>query len=131
MTFGLLREAARRAEAASEPDAAARAVAYGVEMQKKAALAVACTLLALLGAAVAIRFPRGDRRLVLGAAATVFSGYYFVTVAGEALADRQILSPLVAMWMANALLLVLAALLMWGAGRPRHGDGVESLAVNG
>jgi len=131
MTFGQLREAARRAEAATEPSAAARAAAYEVEIQKKAALAVACILLALLGAATAIRFPRGDRRLVFGAAATVFSGYYFVTVAGESLADRQMLSPLVAMWMANAILLVLAALLMWAPGRSRHADGAESLAANG
>lgn len=131
MTFGQLREAARSAEAATEPTAAARAAAYEVEMQKKAALAVACILLALLGAAVAIRFPRGDRRLVFGAAAAVFPGYYVVTVAGESLADRQMLSPLVAMWMANAILLILAALLMWGPGRPRDADGAETLAVNG
>ncbi len=131
MTFGQLRAAVRRAEAATEPSAAARAAAYEVEIQKKAALAVACILLALLGTAVAIRFPRGDGRLVFGAAVTVFLGYYAVTVAGESLADRQMLSPLLAMWMANAILLVLAALLIWGAGRPRHADGAEGLAVNG
>lgn len=131
MTFGQLREAARRAEAATEPNTAARAAAYEVEIQKKAALAVACILLALLGAATPIRFPRGDRRLVFGSAATVFAGYYVITVAGESLADRQMLSPLVAMWMANAILLVLAALLLWGRGRPHYADGAESFAVNG
>lgn len=131
MTLGQLREAARRAEAVHEPSAATRAAAYEVEIQKKAALAVACLLLAMLAAATAIRFPKGDRRLVFGAAATVFTGYYVVTVVGESLADRQLLPPLLAMWMANAVLLALAALLMWGPGRPHHADGEERLAVDG
>lgn len=117
MTFGELREAARSAEAATGPGAAVRAAAYEVELQKKSALAVASILLALVGAATSIRFPGGDGRLVFGAAVTVFTAYYVVIIAGESLADRQMLSPLVAMWMANVLLLVLAALLVW---RPRR-----------
>jgi len=131
MTVGELREAAGRARTATGADAAARMAAYEVEIQKKFALAVASIILALVGAATAIRFPRGDIRLVLGAAGGVFTGYYLLLVVGESLADRQMLSPLVAMWMANAILLVVALLLMWRSGSPGPTRGAETLAING
>ena len=88
-------------------------------------------VLALLGAATAIRFPRGGVGLVLGASALVFTGYYLLLVVGEALADRQMLSPFVAMWMANGGLLATALLLLWQPGRPGPAHGAETLAIDG
>ena len=131
MTVGELREAAGRARIEAGTDGAARAAAYEVEIQKKVALAVASIFLALVGVAVTIRFPRGGVGLVVVAAAGVFSAYYFALVAGEALADRQVLSPFVAIWMANAGLLVVALLLAWRPGRPRPTRGAEALAIDG
>jgi lipopolysaccharide export LptBFGC system permease protein LptF len=131
MTIGELRKAAGTARSESRSDAAARAAAYEVEIQKKVALAVASIFLALVGATIAIRFPRGGARLVLVAAGAVFTGYYFVLVAGESLADRQMLSPLVAMWMANGALLVLALLLAWRPSRPHRTNGTGTLAIDG
>ncbi|MEX1184912.1 MAG: LptF/LptG family permease [Gemmatimonadota bacterium] len=130
MTIGELREAARTASATGEAGAA-RAAAYQVEIQKKFALAAACVVLALAGAATAIRFPRGGLRLVLGASAVVFTGYYLSLIAGESLADRLVISPWVAMWMANAILVAVVLLLI---ARPRrHGptSGADTLAIGG
>ena len=128
MTIGELRSAARSARADDGPDALARVATYEVEIQKKFALAAACIVLALAGAAIALRFPRGGIGLVFGASLVVFTAYYASIVTGEALADRQVMSPLVAMWMANALFLAVAMLLMWRPSRPRR---EESLAISG
>jgi len=131
MTIGELREAAREARASTGTDAAARAAGLEVEIQKKFALAAACMVLALAGAAIAIRFPRGGPGLVLGAGGLVFTGYYLAVVAGESFADRQVVSPLAAMWAANACLLVVTLLLAWPRRRPDPGGGAETLAVDG
>ena len=118
MTTGELREAARTALTAAGPNAAVRALEYEVEIQKKFALAAACLVLALAGAAIALRFPRGGKRLVLAACVVVFVGYYLSLIAGETLADVQVISPFVAMWTGNALLLAGALLLAWRPGHP-------------
>lgn len=126
MTFGELRHAAREARIAAGADARARAAGLEVEVQKKLALAAACLVLALLAAATAIRFPRGGGGLVLGVAAVVFAGYYLVSVTGESLADRQLLSPFLAMWMADGFLLAVAVVLLRRSGGAAPG-GVGAL----
>jgi lipopolysaccharide export LptBFGC system permease protein LptF len=68
---------------------------------------------------------------VLAASVFVFIVYCLLFVAGEVLADRQLLSPVVAMWMANAILLAFALLIV---RRPRRSDpthGAETLAIGG
>jgi lipopolysaccharide export LptBFGC system permease protein LptF len=131
MTIGELREAARSARIDAGPGAAARAAAYEVEIQKKFALAAACVVLALAGAAIALRFPRGGAGHVTLASGIVFTGYYVSLIAGESLADRQMISPFVGMWMANAFLLTVALLLVGRPGRPRAAGEAESLAIGG
>jgi lipopolysaccharide export LptBFGC system permease protein LptF len=128
MTIGELRVAARSARLDAGPDAFARAVSLDVEIQKKYALAAACVVLALAGAAIALRFPRGGMGLVIGASLATFGAYYVCLVAGEFLADRMLVPPLAAMWMANALLLA-AALLLWRSRSPRAPGGAGSLAI--
>jgi lipopolysaccharide export LptBFGC system permease protein LptF len=129
MTISELREAARSARTDAGRDAAARAAAYDVEIQKKFALAAACVVLALAAAAIALRIPRGGVGHVTLASGIVFTGYYLSLVAGESLADRQMISPFVGMWMANAFLLAVVLLLVWRPGRPRAEGGAESLAI--
>lgn len=127
MTIAELREEAQRVRAVAGPDAAARAAAYEVEVQKKFALAAACLVLALVGTTTALRFPRGGLVLVLGAGGVVFTAYYTVLVAGEGLADALVMSPFAAMWMANALLLAVGLLLArQPRGRRRGADGVSA-----
>lgn len=127
MTIGELREAAQRARTATNADDS-RAVTYEVEIHKKFALAAACVVLALAGAAIAIRFPYGGVGIVLSTSGLVFTGYYLSLVAGESLADREVISPLVGMWIANAFLLAVALLLVWRPSRPHR---AETLALGG
>ncbi|MGH8430532.1 MAG: LptF/LptG family permease [Solimonas sp.] len=115
MTIGKLRAEARRARTNAGPDALAQAAIYEVEVQKKYSIAAACVILALLGVALALVSPRGGVRLVFVASFNVFIVYYVSLVAGESLADRLVISPFVAMWLANAFCLLLAAAL--GASR--------------
>lgn len=123
MTIGELREAAQSARSSPGEQAVARAAAFEVEIQKRLALAAACMVLALTGASLVTRFPRGGTGLLIGGSALVFAGYYAALVAGESLADRQVIAPSVAMWMANALLLGAALLLAWRPSRLQPDSG--------
>ncbi|HEX6632115.1 MAG TPA: LptF/LptG family permease [Gemmatimonadaceae bacterium] len=76
---------------------------YDVEIQKKFALAVACVIFVLLGAPIALRFPRGGVGLVIGVSLAVFALYYVALIAGESAADAGYLPPVIAMWAANAI----------------------------
>ena len=99
--------------------------------KKKLALPTACVVLALAGMAIALRVPRGGTWLVIGASALVFAAYYMLMVAGEDLADRLVISPVVAMWGANALLLAAALLAMWRRRAPLASGGSGALVVGG
>jgi lipopolysaccharide export LptBFGC system permease protein LptF len=56
---------------------------------------------------------------------------YVSLVAGKAFAERQVISPFVGMWMANAFLLAVVLLLVWRPGGPDAARGAESLAIGG
>ena len=131
MTLGELQAAAITARAATGADAARAAAVYEVEIQKKFALAAACLFLALAGAATAIRFPHGGVGLMLGATAFVFTGYYVSITTGESLADRQVISPLVGMWMANAFLLAVGLLLVRRPSSAAPAGDPETLGIGG
>ena len=90
---------------------------YDVEIQKKFALAFACIVFVMIGAPIALRFPRGGVGLVIGASVGIFALYYIGLVGGEALADRLLLSPFIAMWLTNILFLVIAAVLLSRMGK--------------
>src|SRR5690606_16876401 len=77
---------------------------YRVEIEKKFSIAAACVVFVLLGAPIALRFPRGGVGLTIGVSLGVFAVYYVGLLAGEALSDRGLVDPAIAMWGANALL---------------------------
>ncbi len=79
---------------------------YDVEIQKKFALSAACIVFVLIGAPIALRFPRGGVGLVIGVSLGVFAIYYVGLIAGESLADRAFLTPFWAMWAANVILTI-------------------------
>jgi lipopolysaccharide export system permease protein len=103
---------------------------YDVEIQKKFALAFACIVFVMIGAPIALRFPRGGVGLVIGASVGIFALYYIGLVGGEALADRLIMGPFLAMWLTNLLFLGIAALLLSRMGKEgataRGGDMAEA-----
>ena len=90
---------------------------YEVEIHKKFSLAVACIVFVLLGAPIALRFPRGGVGLVIGASLGVFALYYVCLIAGESMADDGVLPPWVAMWAANLIFTLVGVLLFSRMGR--------------
>ena len=90
---------------------------YDVEIQKKFALAAACVVFVLLGAPVALRFPRGGVGMTLGVSLVVFAIYYVGLIGGEALADRGLLTPFWAMWAANVVFAAVGLVLLARMGR--------------
>ena len=77
---------------------------YRVEIEKKFSIAFACIVFALLGAPIALRFPNGGVGLTISVSFAVFGIYYVGLLGGEALADRNLLDPAIAMWTTNVLL---------------------------
>ncbi|HUF66529.1 MAG TPA: LptF/LptG family permease [Gemmatimonadaceae bacterium] len=109
---------------------------YGVEIHKKLALAVACLVFVLLGAPIALRFPRGGVGLVIGVSIVVFGLYYVALIGGQALGVRGYVPPALAMWGANLLFGGVGVILLLRMGREtatsRGGDArelVETLRV--
>ena len=106
---------------------------YDVEIQKKFSLAAACVIFVLVGAPIALRFPRGGVGLVIGVSFAIFGLYYVGLIGGETLADKGMLPPWVAMWAANIILLGIGIVLASQMGREsttaRGGDFRELLAT--
>jgi lipopolysaccharide export system permease protein len=106
---------------------------YDVEIQKKFSLAAACVVFVLIGAPIALRFPRGGVGLVIGVSFVIFGLYYVGLIGGEALADRGYLPPWFAMWLANIILLIVGLMLAARMGREsattRGGDFGELLVT--
>ena len=92
---------------------------YDVEIQKKFAISVACAIFVLLGAPIALRFPRGGVGLVIGVSFAVFGLYYVGLIAGEPLAQNGTVSPFWAMWASNVIFLVVGLALLARVGRSR------------
>ncbi|MFG1691740.1 LptF/LptG family permease [Gemmatimonadota bacterium] len=90
---------------------------YGVEIHKKYAIAFACIVFVLIGAPLAIRFPRGGVGMVIVTSMAVFSLYYVCLISGEALADRGYMHPALAMWAPNSLFLFVGVYLVRGMAR--------------
>jgi hypothetical protein len=109
---------------------------YLVEIHKKFSLAVACLVFVLVGAPIALRFPRGGVGLVIGVSLGIFALYYVGLIGGEALADRSIISPFWGMWGANVIMAVLGVIMTARMGREGEtarggdfGDMLETIRV--
>ena len=109
---------------------------YLVEIHKKFSLAVACVVFVLVGAPIALRFPRGGVGLVIGVSLAIFALYYVGLIAGEALADRSIISPFWGMWGANVIMAVLGLIMTARMGREGEtarggdfGDMLETIRI--
>jgi lipopolysaccharide export system permease protein len=100
---------------------------FAVEIHKKFAISFACIVFVLLGAPLALRFPRGGVGLVIGVSLIVFALYYVGLIAGESLANRNLVRPSLAMWGANIIFLIVALALGMRmerfGGAARGGDG--------
>ncbi|HUG40804.1 MAG TPA: LptF/LptG family permease, partial [Longimicrobiales bacterium] len=91
-----------------------RASMYLVEYHKKYAISWAVIVFILIGAPLAVRFPRGGVGLVIAASIGIFAVYYAGLIGGENLADETSVRPWIAMWAPNIIFLLLA---LWGLAR--------------
>jgi len=94
-----------------------RSDAYMVEVHKKFAIPAACMVFVLLGAPLGILAHRGGMGVSGGISLLFFTIYWAFLANGEDLADRNILSPAVAMWGANVLLTIVGIWFLWLAKR--------------
>jgi lipopolysaccharide export system permease protein len=90
---------------------------FNVEIQKKFAISIACSIFVLLGAPIALRFPRGGVGLVIGVSFAVFGLYYVGLIAGEPLAENGVISPFWAMWASNVVFTIAGIILLARVGR--------------
>ncbi|MDQ6634249.1 MAG: LptF/LptG family permease [Gemmatimonadota bacterium] len=109
--------AARTAEAKMRLDMAKLSRnRYDIEINKKFSLAAACLIFVLLGAPLAVRFPRGGVGLVIGVSLLVFALYYVGLIGGEALANAGLVPPFWAMWGTNSILAAVGVYLLLRMG---------------
>jgi lipopolysaccharide export system permease protein len=90
---------------------------YEIEIHKKFALAAACLIFVVLGAPLALRFPRGGVGLVLLVSLVVFALYYVGLIGGESLANNGLVPPFWAMWGTNVVLTFVGIVLLFRMGR--------------
>ena len=95
------------------------AARYEIEIHKKFALAAACLVFVLVGAPIALRFPRGGVGLVIGASVLIFGFYYVGLIGGETLANQLIVTPFWSMWTANLVMSVIGVVLFLRLNRHR------------
>jgi LPS export ABC transporter permease LptF len=86
---------------------------YTAEMQLRIALAVTPLLFVLLGIPLALRVKRGGRSIGFGLSLLVVLVYYVLVMGGVGVAQRGLWPALPAVWLANFILAVVAAVFGW------------------
>ena len=89
-----------------------RAVEKRVEIHKKYSIAFACIVFVLIGAPLAVRFPRGGVGMVITVSVVIFALFWMSLIGGETLADNGHVHPALAMWLPNIILLPIGILLV-------------------
>jgi lipopolysaccharide export system permease protein len=87
---------------------------HRVELHKKYAIPFACIVFVLIGAPLAVRFPRGGVGMVIAFSLVIFSIYWMGLTGGEQLGDKGKISPAWAMWVVNVVFLGLG---IWAFAR--------------
>lgn len=81
-----------------------QANAYLVEIYKKYSIPFACVVFVLIGAPLGMITRKGGFGVAAGMSLGFFLLYWACLIGGEKLADRQLLSPFLSMWVANIVL---------------------------
>lgn len=88
-----------------------------VEIHKKYSIPVACLVFVIIGAPLGFMARRGGLAAGGGLSLGFFLLYWAFLIGGEDLADRQYISPLVAMWAANFIVGLFGLYLLWRTAR--------------
>jgi lipopolysaccharide export system permease protein len=86
---------------------------YLVEIYKKYSIPFACFVFVLAGSPLGIVMKRGTFGVSAGISLVFFVLYWACLISGEKLADRNILSPFMGMWMANLVIGALGFILVF------------------
>lgn len=104
---------------------------YSVEYHKKFAIPFACIVFVIIGAPLAVRFPRGGAGMVIAFSLVIFAIYWSGLTGGEQLGDKGYLPPFWGMWAANFIFLGLGLFGLARFGRERtttRGNALDDLA---
>ncbi|ACF13091.1 permease YjgP/YjgQ family protein [Chloroherpeton thalassium ATCC 35110] len=85
---------------------------YLVEVHKKYAIPFACLFFVFVGVPLGVLARRGGFGIGAGLSLIFFLLYWVFLIGGEKLADRDIVSPAIAMWMGNVVISVIGAVLL-------------------
>ena len=85
---------------------------YMVEFHKKYALSFACTIFVLVGVPLGVLAKRGGFGVGAGLSLLFFVSYWSLLIMGEELSDRSLLEPGIAMWIANAVMLLIGTIAL-------------------
>jgi lipopolysaccharide export system permease protein len=88
-----------------------------VEIHKKYSIPVACLVFVIIGAPLGFMARRGGLATGGGLSLGFFLLYWAFLIGGEDLADRQFISPFVAMWSANFIVGAFGLYLLWRAAK--------------
>jgi lipopolysaccharide export system permease protein len=86
---------------------------YQIEIYKKYSIPAASLAFVLLGAPLGILTRRGGMGVAIAISIVLFTIYWAFLIGGEDLADRGIMSPFWAMWIANILMATLGLYLIY------------------
>jgi LPS export ABC transporter permease LptG len=117
MSFRELMEQARWSQYSHDPIARETYWAAKVEMNKMFAIPFACIVFGILGLPLGITNRRGGKSSGFSLSIAIILVYYVMINNGEHLADTGKISPALAMWTPNAVLLALGIYLLIRANR--------------
>jgi lipopolysaccharide export system permease protein len=100
-----------------------------VEIHKKYSIPVACIVFVLIGAPLGVITRRGGMAVSGGMSLGFFLLYWGFLIAGEDLADRQMLSPILAMWMANIIVGGFGLYLLIAVARERAAVDFQNIGL--
>lgn len=86
--------------------------AYDVEIYKKYSIPFACIIFTLIGAPLGYKVRRGGFGIAAGFSLFFFLLYWASLIGGEKLADRDLVSPFLGMWIVNIVLGIFGLYLM-------------------
>ncbi len=120
MTFGQLRRTIAAKQARHLPVAAEL-----VEYHRKFSIPFACIVFALVAVPLGVQPVRAVRARGFAVSLGMIFVYYILLTAGQALAEHQIVSPVVGLWLPNVVFAGVGAYLFVTAARERAGTRLE------
>ncbi len=85
---------------------------YMAAYHKKYALSLACFVFVLVGAPLGVLARRGGFGVGAAISLVFFVLYWMLMISGEKIAERGILDPMISMWLANTVMIVVGIALM-------------------